>query len=249
LTATGQALGRAVGWAVAPIFGFVSLVRHARTFHPRGPTLHATVSRQPGAPLSLAPLANRLLGPALVRFSGALWKRSEQRPDVLGCAIRLRSTPSATAAPATGDQDLLFATILRPWTMPFAPLTTDVHDYLANDYYAVSPFDVGLEHPVYLRLHPTQPSSQRTGTRDARLTHRIEHKAASLNLELSPRPFGPWAPVVRITLDRIAPIDGEALRFRPFRQGRDVHPRGFIHAMRIGVYRLSQLARPKRESA
>lgn len=63
-----------------------------------------------------------------------------------------------------GDQDLLLATIKRPWTMPFSPFTTKVHDYLANDYFAVSPFSIpsartsrnaGSREPhVYFRLRP-----------------------------------------------------------------------------------------------
>lgn len=249
MSAVGFTLGRAAGWAAAPLFGLVSLVRHARTFHPRGPVFHATVTRHATAPEHLHALADRLAGPALVRFSGALWKHAESAPDVLGCALRLRHDRSDSAEPGAGDQDLLFATILRPWTMALSPFTTNARDYLANDYFAVSPFDVGLERRVYLRLRPAHPSSATQGTRSERLARDVEDGRASLSLELAQGPFGPWAPVAAVVLERAAEVDGEALRFRPFRQGRGIRPRGFIHALRLGVYTLSQRARPARAGA
>lgn len=242
---TSAALGTAVGWAIAPVFGVVSLLRHARTFHPRGPIYHAVVARHLEAPPELGPLADRLTGAALVRWSGALWKRSQKLPDVLGCAVRFRASDRDTATPGRGDQDLLFATIRRPWTMPSSPFTTKVRDYLANSFYAVSPFDVGLGHRVYLRLRPVLPPQRGNGGRDARLERATERGEATLDLAVGKGPFGPWSPLVRLRLVREAHVDGEALRFDPFRDGRGLRPRGFIHALRRGVYRLSQRARPR----
>jgi hypothetical protein len=248
MTAAGFALGRVVGWMVAPAFGLVSFARRARTFHPRGPTFHAAVARHVEAPVELHAVADRMVGPALVRFSGALWKHAEGRRDVLGCAIRLRRDDRATAEPAEDDQDLLFATIRRPWTMPFAPLATRVGDYLANHYFAVSPFDVGLELRVYLRLRPEHPSRQEAGPRNERLARDVAQGDVRFTLEAARRPFGPWSPLLVVALERIASVDGEALRFRPFRQGRGVRPRGFVHALRLGAYALSQRARPGHEA-
>jgi hypothetical protein len=246
MTAAAFALGRAAGWVAAPVFGLVSFARRARTFHPRGPTFHAAAARHVAAPSELHELADRLAGPALVRFSGALWKNAEGRLDVLGCAVRLRRDARATAEPCDDDQDLLFATIRRPWSMPLAPFTTDVRDYLANDYFAVSPFDVGLGRRVYLRLRPAHRSTETNGTRSERLAREVEHGRARLTLEVADGPFGPWSPVLALVLERVAAVDGEALRFRPFRQGRGVRPRGFVHALRLGVYAVSQRARPSR---
>lgn len=241
------ALGVAVGWAIAPLFGLISFARRARTFHPRGQTFHAVVSRHADVSPALAPLAERLVGPALARFSGALWKNAPSVPDVLGCAIRLRRDQSATAQAAPDDQDLLFATIRRPWTMAFSPFTTEVSDYLANDYFAVSPFDVELaDARFYLRLHPARPCAAGDGTRGERLLLEAGQGRAELSLELGSGPSGPWSPLVRVTLEEPAAIDGQALRFRPFREGRGVHPRGFVHALRLGVYAFSQWARPAR---
>ncbi len=244
MTAVGAALGRVAGWAAAPLFGAVSFARHARTFHPRGPVFHASVMPHATAPGRFGALAERLRGPALVRFSGALWKHAESVPDVLGCAIRVRRTDEETPAPADDDQDLLFATIRRPWTMPFSPLTTDTHDYLGNDYFAVSPFDVGVDREVYLRLHPQQGSGTRDGARSERLARDVARGDARLVLEAGDEPFGPWSPVADVVLERVAHVDGEALRFRPFRVGRGLEPRGFVHALRRGVYAVSQRARP-----
>jgi len=243
---TGSLLGRVAGWAMAPLFGLTSLTRQARTFHPRGPTYHAAVKTHPQASPELTRVGTRLVGPALVRFSGALWKHAPHTQDVLGCAVRFRRDDEETPEPASDDQDLLFATIKRPWTMPFAPITTDVEDYLANDYFAVSPFDIGLDERVYLRLHPIHASTREDGTRDERLAREVVIGGALLELEVSADPFGPWRPLLTVAISRVAHIDGEALRFRPFRDGRGVHPRGFIHALRVGTYALSQLARPDR---
>jgi hypothetical protein len=239
-------LGVAAGWAIAPIFGLVSLARRARTFHPRGETLHALVTGHAGAPAELHALAERLVGHALVRFSGALWKDAPSVPDVLGCAVRLCRGRSESAKPAADDQDLLFATIRRPWTMPLSPFTTDVRDYLANDYFAVSPFDVGLPSRFYLRLHPARPCSDRHGTRTARLLRQVAMGQAELSLEVSRGPFGPWSPLLVVSLEVPASIDDQELRFSPFHEGRGVRPRGFVHGLRLGVYSFSQWSRPSR---
>ena len=237
-----EILGRLSGWVVAPLFAVVSFARRARTFHPRGSTLHATVSRHPRAPAELHELADRLAGRALVRFSGALWKHAERVPDVLGCAIRFRRDFRDDAAPASDDQDLLFATIRRPWSMTFAPLATHVRDYLQNDYFGVSPFDIGARRPVYFRLHPEAGAAPPEGTRAAKLANEVA-RHASLELACSPKPYGPWQPIARLSLERPASIDGDQLHFSPFRTGRSVRPRGFIHAMRGRVYDASQAAR------
>jgi hypothetical protein len=237
-------LGRAIGWVFAPIFGAVSFARRSRTFHPRGPTFHARVLTRDDVPPDLRPLSERLEGPALTRFSGALWKHAE-RLDVLGCAIRLRHDDRASALAARDDQDILFATILRPWTMPFAPFTTHARDYLGNDYWAVSPFDVGLERPVYLKLHPIRAWRHVGTTRTVRLVREVERGDAILSLEISYRPYGPWTPIAFVVLDAVAKLDGETLRFDPFHAGRGIHPHGFVQALRRGVYAASQLTRPR----
>lgn len=153
--------GEVMGVAAAPFFAMTSALRRARTFHPRGDCADADVSIADGVPQQYRVLAERLSGNAFVRFSDALTKKKARWPDVLGCAIRFGGDVDDPAV--DGDQDLLLATIKRPWTMPFSPFTTRVNDYLDNDYFAVSPFSVatsraggnGTAEPrVYFRLRP-----------------------------------------------------------------------------------------------
>ncbi len=236
MSTTSEALGRVTGWITAPLFAAASFARHALTFHPRGHTFVARALRHPDLTLELAPFAERLTGDALVRFSGALWKDEPYLPDVLGCAVRFRHDANETAEPESGDQELLFAT---------APVTTNVEDYLANDYYAVSPFDVGLVHALYFRLRPERPARHVIGDRDARIDDAVARGVAAFEIDASASAWGPWSPVVRVTLLRVARVDQEALRFQPYRAGRDVVPRGFAHTLRRGAYAMSQWARPR----
>ncbi len=150
--------GELMGGVAAPFFAMTSALRRARTFHPRGDCADADVTIADGVPQQHRALAERLSGNAFVRFSDALTKKKARWPDVLGCAIRFGGNADDPAV--DGDQDLLLATIKRPWTMPFSPFTTKVHDYLANDYFAVSPFSVpstrrgAAESRVYFRIRP-----------------------------------------------------------------------------------------------
>src|SRR5678815_3872048 len=143
--------------ALGRVMGWV-----ARTFQPHGRTFVARAVRHPDVALDLEPLAERFAGDALVRFSG------------LGCAVRFRHDARQTAEPELGDADLIVATVLRP---------TKVEDYLANDYYAVSPFDVGLVHALQFRLRP-EHASHGEGDRDERIDDEVAHGGAALDLDV-----------------------------------------------------------------
>lgn len=237
--AVPERLGLALGWAVAPLFALTSFLRQARTFHPAGVVARAEVEALPSGRW----LGELLAGPALVRFSGALWKSERHFPDVLGCAIRFRASPRVSPEPEEGDQDLLFATIRKPWTMPFAPLATDVRDYLSNRYFAVSPFDVPDFGRVFFRAVPEQRSPD-TGLRGERLAGAIAARRAQLRLEVRHPHRLAWTPVARVRLVELVAIDQARLSFDPFRAGRALVPRGLVHAMRRGAYAASQAARP-----
>lgn len=92
--------------------------------------------------------------------------------------------------------------------MPFSPFTTKVHDYLANDSFAVSPFDTPVLPRAYLRLHPlappSAPSAENAGEtvldRRAALARAIAEGRAELGLEIATRPYGPWRPLARVRL-------------------------------------------------
>jgi hypothetical protein len=225
------------GWLLAPLTGTLSLLRRARMFHPEGAVYRARVEILPGR---YSMLAQRLEGPALARLSTAWWRAGKEWLDALGIALRLGRDPGAEAR--AGDQDLLFATIRYPWTTPFAPLTTEQHDFLANDYYAVSPFDVAGVGRAKLRLVSSRPRRLTAKKRADRLVQAVERGEAWLHLEIQTAKA--WEPVARVVLVEPAELDQERLRFSPFRDGKGISPRGFVHGLRRATYLLSQIARP-----
>lgn len=243
------------GAVLAPVAGVLSWVRQSRMFHPRGLLFHASVE-----PLAseLGDRAETLAGPALVRFSSAWWKEREWL-DVLGCAVRFTSEP-LSVSPRASDQDLLFATIRRPWTLPFAPFATRFHDFLANDYYAVSPFVFASDRRIEWRLRPEARGSSvdaaRERSRAERLRLAVARENATLVLESAPyrpahriRDERPFEPVARLRLLAPVALDQEALRFDPFRSGRGIVPVGFVQWLRKLTYSASQRARPSADSS
>jgi hypothetical protein len=238
--------GWLAGLALSPITGGLSALRQSRMFHPRGLVCEAEVEAAAQTPVSRE-LAVRLAGPALLRWSSAWWKQGEAT-DVLGCALRFSSQP-LRSEPHPGDQDLLLATIQRPWSMGAAPWTTDTHDFLANHYYGVSPFLVAGRR-VEWRLTPELGAPP--GQSRAERLERALHEGACLRLELADyagwwrRPLdSSFESVVRVRLRRFLDLDQDALRFDPFRAGRGIEPVGFVHAMRRATYLTSQRARPR----
>jgi hypothetical protein len=240
--------GAAAGVLLAPVAGAVAWARRARVFHPEGAVYAAEVFP---AGADLTGLGQRLAGPALVRMSTAVWRGGREWIDVLGCAIRFRRSGAATAEPEPGDQDLLLATVRNPWTTLLAPLTTEQHDFLRNDYYAVSPFSVdGLLQRVKLRAVAMRDGSSALLpgpglSRGERLDLDVRDGRAVLELQAKAG-RGDYAPVARIALRERVAVDQERLRFSPFRDGRGIRPRGFVHALRLATYSASQQLRPRR---
>jgi len=240
-------LGQWIGKRLAPVVEVISRLRHARMFHPAGVLCEARVIAR-----SRHPVAARLSGPALVRLSGALWKDSESW-DLLGIAVRFAHVREPLS---DGDQDLLFATILRPWTMGLSMLTTRPHDFLANDYNAVSPFAVAeMGRKVELRLRPIFDHAAGS-TRAERLHNAISDGRARFVLEWAPyrRPWqilddSVFEPLVELELTQFSAVDQSQLAFNPFRDGRGFSPVGLIHSIRRAVYPASQRGRGLDESA
>jgi len=270
--------GLVAGRALAPLTAAVSALRRSRMFHPVGsvyvaiaeaPRVSDEVQGQAPAPTDpeVRALAEevraRLLGPVLVRFSGALWKKGSW-PDVLGCALRFSAEPEA-ASPLPGDQDLLLASIRRPWTMIFSPFATNARDYFGNRYYGVSPFTVSPEgegrdplriewrlraRPGLMRS-PTSSSLEALTAREQALRARVDAGDACFILGLDAYPGclhlprdHRFVPVVALRLLRPSSLDQEALRFEPFRHGRGIVPVGFVQEARRAAYAASQAARP-----
>jgi hypothetical protein len=246
--ALGEQLGRLAGIGLAPLTATVSSLRGARMFHPRGVVLRAAV-----VPVARTArweaLAGRLEGHALVRLSAALFERAESIPDVLGCAIRFTEARPTDARALPADQDLLLATIRRPWTMALSPFTTDVRDYMNNHYFGVCPFR-SAEGVIEWRLSPEQPCPAGLD-RASRLAEAIARGRATFTLEARAWPGShvigdtpAWASIARVELLERIDVDEDALRFDPFRSGRGIAPTGFVHGLRAAAYAASQRARP-----
>ncbi|HTV19943.1 MAG TPA: hypothetical protein VMG12_14760 [Polyangiaceae bacterium] len=247
--ARGEISGRIAGLALSPFTGLISAARHSRMFHPSGILCSASAEPIAGASSAAREVAARLAGPVLVRWSSAWWKTGEWM-DVLGCALRFSEAP-LTAEPKPSDQDLLLATIQRPWTMPFAPFTTRDHDFFANTYYGVSPFDVPPLGRIEWRLAPEGAPSLARGSRRDRIAYRVANGSAKWTLEwaLYPGPLtrpvaAQFEPLLRIEVERFVELDQRRLRYDPFRSGRGVEPVGFVHNLRRAAYWTSQRSRP-----
>lgn len=245
-----ETAGLWVGNLIAPAIAWISHARRARMFHPVGRTYRAKIEVEPSLEGPWRELAERLRGPALARFSGALWRGGFEHCEVLGIALRLRQTESVSPDRAPDDQDLLFATIRSPFTMWLAPFTTNAHDYLGNHYWAVSPFDVGHSRHVKFRLSPVARDSRQA---DARATHlprdralfdAVNRDSGAFRLQ-SRRTFElRWRTLATVSLLTAVELDQEALRFSPFQNARGIVPSGFVHALRRAAYAASQRARP-----
>lgn len=227
-----ELLGKICGYPLGVLTATGSLLRRSRLFHPKGDVFLASVDSE-----TLAPFA-------LVRISAALWK-TERSFDPLGIALRLGSRPPNSPRVNKEDQDLLFATIKTPWRSPFSPLSTRSHDFFENNYYGVSPFKFQSEQ-VYLKLTPLNPSAGGSNRKE-KLYQTVNAGKAVFILMARGKDEKTWKEKARIKLERPLAIDQESLRFNPFQNGAGIVPLGFVHHLRIGAYKLSQLARPKQE--
>jgi len=225
-------VGLQVGKALSLVTGGVAKLRHARMFHPEGAVLTGKLT-------ATTPQGKVFEGQVVGRLSSAWWRGGKEWMDALGLALRIQDSPEVTYTPGKTSQDLLFATIRSPWTTLLAPLSTTVRDFLQNDYYAVSPFDVPDFGRARLRLvsqNPEWPGA----TREEKLRNALAAGPLKFQLELQRRKGQPWASVAKLTLDTLVPADQDKLRFSPFLNGRGVVPRGFVHALRVATYRTSQ---------
>jgi hypothetical protein len=226
-------LGRTAGVIAAPIAGGIARVRHARTFHPEGVVHRAEVQVHPAATDELRAVGERLAGPAIVRLSSAWWKHGE-RPDLLGVGIRIGDG-------STAPQDLLFATARSMLTLLPATLTTNVHDFLANDYFGIAPFEVEGLGRVRLRLRG-QGAVPDGSPRDVRLLRAIESGAAVFDLEIATRASG-YRPCAQVVLHERIELDDNRVEMSPDNAGRGIRPIGFVNAIRLAAYAASRRGR------
>lgn len=231
------------GYGLGLMTGLTALVRRSRTFHPRGLTYHAQVTVVPN---SFAAFDSSILaGNALVRLSSAWWKKVEA-PDVLGIAVRFTQSRPLRTEVSPEDQDLLFATIKYPWTTPLGPLTTDFRNFMANEYYAVSPFGMGQQEKLFkFKLkHLNAPTKDIEQSRTELLEEAVKFHQAVFAVMVQEVAEKSWHAVAQLSLDKSFSCDQETLRFSPFQNGLNINPRGYVHFLRIGAYRMSQAVRP-----
>lgn len=226
---TLERVGQVAGWLGLASLTFAgSLLRRGRVLHPEGKLYEATLVPWPGLPEARQAVAYRLAGGALVRLSAAAWKGRRKWPDILGFALRLKWQPHHGARLQPEHQDLLLATLRSPFTLLFAPFTTQVSDTHANHYFSASPFEVAGLGQVKFRLAPTE-SGFRLETRQYRLG-------------------SPWQPLLSVVFERELSFDQQQLRFHPFNCGQQIRPVGFINHLRLGAYGGAQSARLRETS-
>jgi hypothetical protein len=217
-----QGVGERLGAVVAPLFAAGTALRQARVFHPVGVFHAAQVEAK-------HPVGAALEGRAILRFSGAIWRR-EREPDLLGLAIRFPV-----------EQDLLLVTFRHLLDLPAALLRTDPHDFLANLYTGGAPFEVAGLGRVRMQVRPERPSVEGPG-REVRLLRTAGQGLAVLNLEAVPAGRDPVLLAVLRVGERIDLTDIET-KFSPFHTGGGLVPVGFIHGLRRHVYPASHRAR------
>jgi hypothetical protein len=214
--------GLVAGYPLGIFAGTISFIRASRMFHPVGTVVDVHVKNI--HPYSI------FKENAFMRFSSAWWKHKEWR-DVLGVAIRF-----------SGEQDLLFASFKHPWQTPAGPFLTKYHNFFHNRYYAVSPFKFQNKKVIF-RLSPStfvEGGKNRMESLDINIKEK-----ATFKLEMKEQK-GPWQPIAEIKLLSKLEMNQKELKFNPFLNGLEIYPQGFIHYLRIGVYRLSQLSRSLR---
>lgn len=240
-----EQVGAGIGVLWAPAITAITKLRHARMFHPVGYTF-AGFSDPVDGPFNA--LAHDLSGRVLARCSAALWRRGWEHLDVLGLALRIRpgEGPDLDERARPGDQDLLTATIRSPLTMLVAPFFTDASDFVANKYWAVSPFDHDVGR-IELRLVPVEAPASYPGTRAQRLRKDVETGQAAWWLQARRTLTLRWHTVTLIQLYHELDLDQEALAFDPFRG--TLRPAGLVHAIRHAVYAAGQTARPRSSGA
>lgn len=208
---TRENLGHFLGPILGVVFGFAGTLRRSRVFHPTGVLYRGQVNSLDEK--------HKLYSHALVRLSWSL--RNDGGRDLLGVALRLSPFSPSTPYPREQDQDLLFASFKKLWTLPGAFFTTK-KDFFSNDYFTALPFTWENEESVSFKLSST-----------------IEGFTLYKR-----RKTGDWLILGKIELIEKSTIDQEYLYFNPFQTGLGIHPQGFLQHLRKGAYAVSRRMRP-----
>ena len=233
-------LGLGLGVVLWPVtLACVLRNRRARAFHPDGTLYTARF-------VATDAVAERLAGPALARLAATFVRDEVESADVIGLAVRF-GTASGPARPAEA-QDVLTATFdgFLPAQLARGKATTNVHDFLDNDYRAIAPFVVPGAGIAYLRFRGLRRDAARAGAgnRRARLEAAISDGGASFVLELAPHATPTaWRALGRLDLQSPIEISQKQLAFSPFHSGRGIRPTGLLNGLRRANYWLSRFMR------
>ena len=231
-------LGVFLGLLLLPVTIFF-VVRHRfqRAFHPDGTVYAARFA-------ALAPAGEPLVGPALVRLSATFTRGEVEKPDVVGLVVRFGASEAAPCPP--GAQDLLSATFdgFRPAQLERGKQSTNVHDFLDNDYRAIALYRVSGLGPVRLRWSGLRRTAEAggDGSRGARLAEAIADDDARFVLEAS-QGVDAWLALGTLHLERRVDVSQKSLAFSPFRAGRGIHATGLLNGLRRPSYVMSRILR------
>jgi len=232
------------------VFFFLSFLRRARFFHPSGVVYSARAYPAPGlASVAGVEVAERLSGCALVRFSGGIFKQKgkDVRTDSLGMGLRFHGQPGPFSTNARGGQDLFLVSFHSFGAMAQGIKATNPNDYLANTYWAITPYEVKGLGRVALRI--TASGAGGVGQeRGERLEDAVRAGAARLRLEMAPWGTNDYQPLAEVRLDSRVELEDE-LRLTPHAAGRGLTPIGFLQGLRVFPYAASHLARRLRQGA
>lgn len=234
-----RSIGLSLLFAIGALFALVfvaipiflrSLLRSARSFHPRGTVCRAELSAIDDI------VGPRLAGSARVRLSSATADENSPTPSILGMAIKIGS-----------DQDLAVATFESFVKAGEGTKNTNVADYLGNQYASVAPWRVRGLGVIWFRAIPDPAASMaKTGTRVERLDADIAAGRAKFILEARKAPGPDGAVQSRLVevrlIERLA-ADDPKFQISMYRTGRGIVPTGFRNGVRSIVYPVSQFAR------
>jgi hypothetical protein len=226
-----------VGAAASTLSGWLSRLRGARVFHPKGVGYSATliVDRpQPeyaGAPLFVEAMEH----PALVRLSYAAGL-PDRWPDALGLALRLLDVHG----PGRHQDFLLITSGARPLTQHL--ILPAPRGFTGHSYSTLLPYRIGDR----LRVMGARPHSRPSPARDGALPALVRTAASgTIRFDLTLGTFAGRRHAVAelVVEDRLDDDLVERLAFNPWNTGGGVRPAGPLQGLRRPSYAGSQSGR------
>ncbi|HYO53180.1 hypothetical protein [Archangium sp.] len=226
------------------VFFILSFLRRARFFHPSGVVYSGRAVPASGLEsVAEAQVAALLSGATLVRFSGGLFKSKGKgaRMDSLGLGLRFHCQPGPCSPESRGCQDLFLVSFRSFGVMARDIKASNPCDYLANTYWAITPYEVKGLGRVSLRITPFGAGGP-AEARDERLEDAVREGVARLQLEMAPLGTDEYRPLAEIHIEERVELE-DALHLTPRASGSGLRPVGFLQGLRVAPYAASHLAR------